>query len=76
MGAHADADDGDFGDIGVVGDVAVTDFLAMGLDRRQGAAQLAARHREGEIGLFSVLGDILHDHVHIDPGIRQGSENG
>ena len=71
MAAHAAADHRDLGDVGGAVEPRIADpGLGRG-DGVAGAVIVGGRNREGEVGGLAVLGDVLHDHVDVDIGIRQ-----
>ncbi len=75
MAAHADADHRDLGHVGGAVDAVVAD-LALGLHQHViGALIIGGRHGEREIGGGAVAGDVLHDHVDVDVGLRQRAED-
>src|SRR5690606_28075911 len=75
VAAHADADDGDLGDLVVGDDFAGAHGRAdLVLQQIQGAREVVAVDREGEVG-HALLGDVLQDHVHVDVGRGHGAQD-
>ena len=72
---HSDADDTDLGDMRVRDDPEEADLALLGLEHRQAARQIGARHGKRDVGLAFVLGDVLDDHVDVDAGGRQWPED-
>src|ERR1700688_110564 len=75
MAAHAAADDGDLGDVGGAVEPLIADLAFGRGDGVAGAGVVGSRHREGEVVGGAVLRDVLHDHVDVDIGVRQGTED-
>src|ERR1041385_709683 len=75
MAAHAAADHRDFGDVGGAVEPCVTDPVFRAGDGIARADIFGSRHREGQVGGRAVLRDVLHDHVDIDVGVRQRTED-
>src|SRR4051794_38250303 len=72
VAAHADADHRDLGD--VHGGLDLADDLGP-VDDVAGALELGLGHREGDVGVGTVLRDVLHDHVDVDAGLGERHED-
>src|SRR5258708_4116226 len=75
MAAHAAANHRDLGDIGGGIHPGITYLGLGGRDGILGARVIGRRYREGQIGGFAVFGDVLHDHVDVDIGVRERPED-
>lgn len=73
MGAHADADNGDFRDIRVGFDAGKTDLFLGAFQGCQRFVEVTLADREGQIGGIVRAGNTLHDHVDDDIGVGHGA---
>src|SRR6185437_7098531 len=75
VAAHADADDRDLGDVGRPVQALVADLAARLFQRHARALVVGRGHREGEVGGGAVGRDVLDDHVDVDVGVGERSED-
>ena len=75
MAAHADADHRNLGDVGGAVEPGIADRLLRLGDGVERALVVRGRHGEGQVGGLAVGRDVLHDHVDIDVGLGQRTEN-
>ena len=75
MAAHAAADHRDFRYIGGAIEPGIADSALGRRDGVTGAGIIRGRNGEGEVGGGAVLRDVLHDHVDIDVGLGERTED-
>ena len=75
MGDHADAHDGELGDLAGGTDGARAELLEGLADDRFDAGEFGGGHREGQVG-FAVLAQVLDDHVDAEAGLAEVVEEG
>lgn len=75
MGAHADADGGEFGDAGFGFDFGVGGECGEdGFEGGLGFSEIAGVHGE-RVACEAIVGDVGDDHVEVDFGIAEGTED-
>jgi hypothetical protein len=75
VAAHADADDRHLHDVSCAFEVLEADPRDCLPGHFFRAVEIALRHREGDVRGLAIGRDVLDDHVHVDVGIGQRTEN-